>query len=129
MRIALKSAGLSDSSIAMVLCAHRVSSQRQYQTAWRVFLSYLDSKSLSSRDVTLAVVCDFLADRSAAFGHQYRTIASYKSALRHPLLFACGLEINTDLTALLMRGIFNYLPPQKASPMPVWSLNGVLSFL
>lgn len=28
-----------------------------------------------------------------------------------------------------MRGVFNFRPPQKASPMPVWSLSGLLCFL
>ena len=96
---------------------------------WSKFLSFLTSIGLSSLDVSMAVVCDFLTVQSVGMGFQYRTVAAYRCALRHPLLFSCGLEITCDLSVLYMKGVFNYRPPQRASPMPVWSLSGLLSFL
>ena len=113
----------------MVLRAHRVSSTRQYQAIWSKFLSFLSSKGLGSQDVSIAVVCDFLTVQSHIFGFQYRTVAAYRCALRHPLLFACGLDINCELSVLFMRGVFNFRPPRKASPMPVWSLSGLVFFV
>ena len=129
MRLALSARGLSADSVDMVLRAHRVSSTRQYQAIWSKFLSFLSSKGLGSQDVSIAVVCDFLTVQSHILGFQYRTVAAYRCALRHPLLFACGLDINCELSVLFMRGVFNFRPPRKASPMPVWSLSGLLCFL
>ena len=60
---------------------------------------------------------------------EYRTLASYKSALRHPLLFAKDIEINQEVMNLFMRGIFNLKPPKIAKEMPVWSLTVLLEFL
>lgn len=94
MRLALFAWGLSSDSVDMVLRAHRISSTRQYQAIWSKFLAFLSTKGLGSQDVTVAVVCDFLTIQSHVLGFQYRTIAAYRCALRHPLLFACGLDIN-----------------------------------
>ena len=77
----------------------------------------------------VGLVCNFLSYASTVLNLQYRTISSYRAALRHPLLIACGVEIKSVYSDLLLRGIFNACPPQKAKPMPSWSLNHVLSFL
>ena len=129
VRSALRAAGYSDSSIDLLLQAHKFSTTRQYQTAWRVFLNFLESRGLSSKDVSLPVVCDFLTDLVITLDREYRTIAVYKCALRHPILYACRLDIHEDISILFMRGVFNSRPPRRASPMPSWSLNGVLSFI
>ena len=69
-----------------------------------------------------------------AFGNmyihrKYRTLGVYKSALRHPLLFACDLDINDPYSDVFMRGAFKFNPPIKAKEMPSWSMNALLKFL
>ena len=80
-------------------------------------------------DSLVALVCNFLAFAHHDLNLQYRTVTTYRSALRHPLLITCGVDINTLQSDLLLRGIFLARPPLKARPMPSWSLNQVLSFL
>ena len=129
MRAALLAKGHSARSIALILRAHRFSTSRQYQSVWEKFLFFLSDNGQSHGDISLPVVCDFLALQCVGEHRDYRTIAAYKSALRHPLLFACDLDINSEESALFMRGVFQFRPPQRAAPMPSWSLNSVLSFL
>ena len=129
MSSALLARGYSEQSVSLILRAHRASTRNQYQSVWSKFLSFLDSRNASSRDVSVPVVCDFLALHCTSGGKMYRTITVYKSALRHPLLFACGLDLVSEEARLLMRGVFNHRPPQRAAPMPLWSLNGLLCFL
>ena len=102
MRSAVRVVGYSDSSIDLLLQAHKFSTTRQYQTAWRVFLNFLESRGLSSKDVSLPVVCDFLTDLVITLDREYRTIAVYKCALRHPILYACRLDIHEDISILFI---------------------------
>ena len=76
----------------------------------------------------VGLVCNFLIYASTELCLQYRTISSYRTALHHPLLVTCGVEIKSVFSDLL-RGIFNACPPQKTRPMPKCSLNQVFSFL
>merc|ERR1712055_1129208 len=46
-----------------------------------------------------------------------------------PLLYAAKVEINCITMELFMRGTYNTNPPKKAKEMPLWSLNGLLTFL
>ena len=113
----------------MLLRAHKFSTSRQYQAIWSKFLAYLSMRCLSAVDVSVGVVCDFLCYHAVALGRAYRTLSGYRSALRHPLLFALHLEVNCEASDLCLRGIFNYAPPDKAKSMPEWSLGMLLSSL
>ena len=72
---------------------------------------------------------NFLAHHIFNMKRKYRTIAKYRCALRLPLLVSLDIDINTVLSALFMRGVFNTIPPVRQAPMPAWSLNSLLSFL
>ena len=126
---ALLSQGFSAESAERVVRGHKGATERQYQVAWTSFLAFLGRRNITSSQVNLPVVCDFLNDLCVSVERKYRTIATYRSALRHPLLFACGLDLDTEASRLFMRGVFNYRPPVKASPVPAWSLNRLLRFL
>ena len=129
MRLGLLSNGWSEDAVSMLLRAHRASSTRQYQGVWDKFLSFLDLRGLSEADVSVGVVCDFLSFHAVTYRRSYRTLSGYRSALRHPLLFALRLEVNTTASDLFLRGVFNFVPPVRARSMPSWSLNSLLSFL
>ena len=128
IRNALKS-GLSPDALRLVDMAHRDSTKRQYQAVWTKFLNYLDINSIDKDKVTLSVVMNFLSYHAIHMKRKYRTIAAYKCALEVPLKSHFGLEFDSPNFKLFMRGVFNADPPQKSSPMPLWSLNDLLDYL
>ena len=74
----------------------------------------------------MPVVLDFLDYYCTGIEREYRTLSVYKCGLRHPLLWACDLDIEGVDSTYFMRGVFNYNPPQKAKEMPKWPLNQLL---
>ena len=129
MMAALRASGFSQDSIDVTSQAHRESTLRQYQTVWLYFLDFLARNNLSMSDVSAVTVCNFLSFHAKAFGRKYRTLAAYKSALRHPILLACGVDINSLTTDFFLRGLFNFNPPVRAKDMPKWSLEELLVYL
>ena len=129
MRIGLLAMGFTVDSVRLLLQAHKDGSTKQYQGVWRKFLAFLSMRQLSESDLSVGVVCDFLSYQSLTCGRLYRTISGYRSALRHPLLFAFNIEVNCIASDLFLRGVFNYKPPLKSKSMPRWSLNMLLQFL
>ena len=125
----LLAAGFDDEAAAVYLQSHRISTSRQYQSVWTKFLSFFNSHGFSPQDASVGVVCNFLTFQATVQGLQYRTLTGYRSALRLPLYWGCGLEINTFDSDQFLRGLFNWKPPRRAAPMPFWSLNVLLSFL
>ncbi|CAL4076560.1 unnamed protein product [Meganyctiphanes norvegica] len=132
VRRSLLGSCFSDQTISILCLAHKPSTTSQYQSVWSLFLNFLADRGLTSLDMTevscVGIVCDFLAYHSS-LGKQYRTIASYRSALRHPILFTCGVDIRSEASDLFMRGLFNFHPPVRSRPMPLWSLASLLDFL
>ncbi|CAL4163172.1 unnamed protein product [Meganyctiphanes norvegica] len=129
MRLALRVSGYSDAAINILLLAHKPGTTKQYQAVWTKFCAFLSMSRLTSKDVSLGVVCEFLAYHSRVYKRKYRTLATYKSALRHPVLFSCNVEINCISFELFMRGLFNLAPPSRAKETASWSLNDLLLFL
>ena len=77
----------------------------------------------------MGVVCNFLTFQATVCKLQYGTVSGYRSALRLPLYWGCGLEVSNVVSDQFLRGLFNLFPPRRAAPMPIWSLNILLSFL
>ena len=121
--------GCSSDTLGMLDLAHRASTVRQYQAVWQKFLNYLDSNHINHGNVTLAVVMNFLSYNAIYLKRQYRTIAAYKCALELPLKARFGIKFDNFEFQLFMRGIFNSNPPQRAKPIPKWSLDVLLSYL
>ena len=129
MRLGLLRLGFAEDSIRLLLQAHKAGSTKQYQGIWSKFLAFLSMRQLSESDLSVGVVCAFLSYQSLTCGRSYRTISGYRSALRHPLLFAFDIEVNCVASDLFLRGVFNHKPPPKSKSMPRWSLNMLLQFL
>ena len=113
MRLGLLSDGWPVDAISMLLRAHRASSTRQYQGVWDKFLSFLSLRGFSAVDISVGIVCDFLSFHAVTFERSYRTLSGYRSALRHPLLFAFHIDVNcvaSDLFLHLKRGC--HCPPK-----------------
>ena len=129
LRSAFTDAGLSEVVIDTILRAQQPSTLNQYQSVWAKFIDFLSTKECLITNVTVNIVCEFLHLHQHEFNREYRTLAAYKSALRLPILYAANVEINCPTMDLYMRGAFNTNPPKKAKEMPLWSLNGLLTFL
>ena len=112
IRQGLRRKGYSWSAIGKIVGACRESTNKQYQSAWKLFWNYLSAQEIEHNRVSIPVVLDFLDYYCTAFEREYRTLSVYKCALRHPLLWACDLDIEgIDITAHFMRGVFNFNPP------------------
>ena len=129
IRMGLLAAGFNEAAADVYLRSHRPSSTKQYQSVWRKFLSFISRNGFSFQDTSVGTVCNFLTYESTINNLQYRTISGYRSALKHPLFWSCGLDIKTVASSQFLRGLFNLKPPVRSAPMPIWNLNILLSFL
>ena len=125
----LRNQGFSQGVIERVVAAFRESTNRQYQSVWKLFLNFLSVQGIPHSSISVPVVCEFLDYCCTVLEREYRTVAAYKCALRHPLLWACGVQMEGVLLDYFMKGVFNFRPPQRAKVMPAWSLNHLLNFL
>ena len=105
MMAALRMSGFSEDSLDVSRQAHRESTIRQYQTIWTYFLDFLARNGLSCSEVSEATVCNFLSFHAKTFGRKYHTLSTYKSALRHPIYLACGVDINGLISNFFWRGL------------------------
>ena len=129
IREGLFSAGFDGEAADIFLLLHKNSSTRQYQAIWTKFLRFLDLKDISHDSISVATVCNFLAFEATHYGRQYRTVSGYRCALRLPILWACEVDVNCPTSDHFLRGLFNFSPPLKTKPMPLWNINVLLDFL
>ena len=129
IRRGLLSAGFSEDSADIYLLIHKDSSTRQYQSIWSKFLLFLTHSGIPHSSISIASVCNFLSHHAKVRGRLYRTVSGYRCALRLPLLWSCGLDVNCFTTDQFLRGLFNFRPPQRSRPMPIWNVNVLLEFL
>ena len=125
----LKAIGFSKDAIDIALLSHRESTTRQYQSVWNYFLEFLNKESISSSDIVAGTVPSFLTVHAKTLGRQYRTLSGYRSALRHPIFLATGVDIINFPSDFFQRGLFAFNPPLKAKEMPKWSLDDLLNYL
>ena len=129
IRTGLLAAGFNSAAADVYLLSHRESSTRQYQSVWRKFLAFLNKEGISFQAASVGVVCNYLTYEATVNKMQYRTVTGYRSALRLPIFWCCGLEINTLVSNQFLRGLYNLNPPLRAAPMPDWNINVLLSYL
>ena len=129
IRRGLLAAGFSEDSANIYLLIHKDSSTRQYQSIWSKFLLFLAQSGVPHSSVSVACVCNFLSHHAKVQGRLYRTVSGYRCALRLPLLWACGLDVNCFTTDQFLRGLFNFRPPLRSRPMPLWNVNVLLEYL
>ena len=73
IRWGLRRKGYSQHVIDRVVGAFRDSTNRQYQSAWALFLNYLSVQGISHGSISIAVVCDFLDYFCTDVEREYRT--------------------------------------------------------
>ena len=121
--------GFNEASVRLMLKQHKGSTRGQYQSAWAKFLAFLTRESISHDRVILSTVFNFLSYEFFKWNRAYSTIACYKCALFHPLLYALDLSIEGRQAESFMQGLFQLKPPPRTSRFPLWSLSDVLYFL
>ena len=102
----LRRKGFPEGVIERVVGACRDSTLKTYQSAWKTFLDYLSVHGIQHNSISLPVVCEFLDYFCTDVEREYRTLAVYKCALKHPLLWACDIDIDGVITEYFMRGVF-----------------------
>jgi len=117
---------LSRASAEVLVLAIRQSSRRQYQTAWTAFTSFIrTTKPLVIDD---DIILHFMKSLFDKRGFASATVATYKSGLAKPLLWAFGLDLAKPVFHDFYRALVNLRPSKPHAP-PEWSLEEVLKLL
>ena len=126
---AIRKEGLNNFSVRVLLRCHKRSTIRQYQSVWSKFLAFLYREGILHHKVNVKDVLNFLSFFAEFRNFAYKTLAVYKCALRLPLLFCLGLNLDCELVRYYMRGLFDLNPPPTHGFMPSWDLSDLLLFL
>ena len=103
--------------------AHRSSTQRQYESAWKRFQRWLPSGPVT---VDTRLVLAYLNSLSTELAP--RTILVHRNALKLPLSAAFGIDLDQEVFSLLARAQFKLNPPTRRL-IPSWSLDSALESL
>ena len=116
---------LSVNNINLLLSDKRESTNNQYQSVWSKWTAYVSEASPT--EITSDFCLSFFR-KLFEEGTRPSTIASYKSALRDPIWWAFGVDLNGDLFARMLRGCVRLRPASPPRPIS-WSLHRVLTHL
>ena len=81
---ALRAKGFSALSLSLFSKSHKASTLKQYQCVWVKFRAFLEYNHIYHGDVNEVVVFNFLAFHVLVEKRQYRTITTYRCALKLP---------------------------------------------
>ena len=127
LKQSLQSEGISPDASRLILAAWRPSTSTVYNSAWKKWHCWCDSRQIDPLCPTLANITSFLA---WAFdeGFEYRTINTYRSALSGVLPPIEGFAVDQHpLVVRLLKGILNMRPamPRYQSS---WDVSLVLDY-
>ena len=111
--------------------SHKDSTINQYQSGWKLWLSYLKSHNIPNHKVTSITLCNFLAFQGVQIDRSLTTVKNYFYALRKPfkLFYNADLPSKDDIDALF-NGLYHRKPPStKEDLAPKWSLSALLEYL
>jgi len=120
------SSNLSRESAEVLIQSIRKSSRRQYETAWKAFTEFI--RSTRPDKIDDEVVLSFMKSIFDKKGFAPATVATYKSGLSKPLLWAFGLDLAKPVFQDFYKGLLNIRPSRPQVP-PEWSLEDVLLLL
>lgn len=107
---------------SQLMKAYRDSTNRQSQSVWRSFQSWLP---VGTKILTENLVLQFLIYLAQTKNLSPRTILNYRSCLARPLRVALNLNLNSEAFELLARSQFLQNPP-KRKIVPSWSIDAVI---
>ena len=124
----LKERGISERVSKILLSSWRSSTEKHYQSAWKLFDSWCFGKSEDPISCPVNIVLEFLTDLFDK-GLQYRTINTYRSAISMTHLPLDDSLIGSHpLVSRFMKGVFQSRPlcPRY---LATWDVSVVLSHL
>ena len=126
---ALIKKGFNSHASDLIVSRHRVSTKRQYQVGWSLFLKYVRLRNISKEDIRESTVANFLAYHAMVLKRAYNTVANYKCAISDPINVYYNIDTNNSRNIIsLMKGLWELHPPQRGI-MPKWDLSVVLEYL
>ena len=124
---ALSRMDLPEATVADLIMAHRTSTRRQYESGWRKFQSFIRSNGVTViTPATLAGFATSIFHSSSKVSPA--TVTNAMVAIRDPVAYGFGVEVNRRTWDLLRASFFNQRPPTPPAP-PSWSLEKVLTLL
>ena len=106
-----------------------MSTCRQYQCVWKKFLEFLKRERIDHWKVRIVDVVNFLSYYVEVEKRAFKTLFVYKNALKLPLLFKLGLNLDAPILNLFMKGLFYEIPPSVEDRMPEGDVIQVLKWL
>ena len=90
----MRSLGYSSSVLQQLSRSRFPSSNRTYESKWRLLEAFCRDRSVDAFAATPALVADFLVWLAHTRSASYSTIAGYRSAIGHVLRLATGYSPN-----------------------------------
>ena len=127
LSLALAHLDLPKATIEDLAKAHRSSTCRQYESGWRKFQTFVRAKNITViTPETLAAFATFVFHSRGKVSPA--TVTNAMVAVRDPISYGFGVEIDKRTWDLLRSSFFHQRPPAPPSP-PSWSLTKVLALL
>ena len=123
-----KQEGISARASELITCARRPGTLSHYDSSWRKFASWCDTRDADPTRCALALILDFLAELYED-GLAHNTIAGYRSAISafHEPIEGQKVGDHPRVSAL-MTGIFNLRPPAPKY-LFIWDVEKVLNYI
>ena len=125
--LALSRMDLPEATVSDLIKAHRSSTRRQYESGWKKFKFFIRRKGIT------VITPETLASFATSVFHSTSkvspaTVSNAMVAIRDPVAYGFGVEVNRRTWDLLRSSFFIQRPPAPPSP-PSWSLEKVLAQL
>ena len=125
----LRALGYSTDVLNQLSRSRLPSSNATYESRWRLFASYCQSRQRDPFFASPALVAEFLVHVASSRGASYSTLAGYRSAIGHVLRLVTEFDPSTcPILTQLMRS-FKRSQPVTARRIPQWDFELVLSVL
>ena len=124
---ALTRLDLPEATVNDLVKAHRASTCRQYESGWKKFQTFIKINKISAiTPETLAGFATFVFHSRARVSPA--TVTNAMVAIRDPISYGFGVEIDRRTWDLLWASFFHQRPPAPPSPS-TWSLDRLLDLL
>ena len=123
--------GYSPDAAYIISNSHKASTKNQYQSGWKLWLSYLQSHNIPNEKVNAITLCNFLVFQGVQISRALSTLKVYYYSIRKPfkLVYNTDLPPKEDLDELF-NGIYHLNPPPtKEDLAPKWDLTSLLNYL
>lgn len=125
----LRALGYSTSVLNQLSRSRLASSNATYESRWKLFAAYCESRFRDPFFASPALVADFLVHIATTRHASYSTLTGYRTAIGHVLRLVTDFDPSTcPILSQLMQS-FKRSQPVTAKRIPVWDFSFVLSVL